>query len=233
MVMVYKSAAGQFFPKDLNGQKEMIGKFLANAKDVQVKGIIKGLIVPHAGWMYSGIVAASGYQQLKLQISNNKLIKDKIILVGPSHKEYFLGIKESVCDHSVEVQIPFIKEVMPGSKIISLVYGDIKYQDLSAEIKHRLTGNSVIIVSSDLSHYYPYETAKKTDNYANNYIPKLDIENTIDKVEACGITGILALLNIAKETNWKGELLDYKNSGDTAGDKDSVVGYGCYAFYEN
>lgn len=225
----YQSVAGQFFPESPEEQQEAVRQYLKEAKNVVVNGKIKALIVPHAGWVYSGVVAAAGYKKL---ITKNLKLKTNIILIGPSHRESFRGVVEGVLDHSVEVQIPFIKEVLTDSEVVSLVYGDINYLDLSEEIKKRITENSIIIVSSDLSHYYPYGIAVKIDSNANKFIPEIDIENTIKKVEACGITGILALLTIAKEQKWKGKLLDYKNSGDTTREMVSVVGYGCYTFYE-
>jgi len=95
-----------------------------------------------------------------------------------------------------------------------------------------LNDSTIIIASSDLSHYHSYERAKLLDDIANTLIPKLDINGVEKKVEACGKEGILILMNIAKEKGWKGQKLYYCNSGDVTGDKDKVVGYGCYAFYD-
>lgn len=222
----YQSVAGSFMPSSEKEQNEMVNDFLGKVKDVLIPGTIKAIIVPHAGYIYSGIVAAYGY----------KLLKDKnfesVILVGPSHREYIVGIAEEIVDHSVEVQLPFIRNVLPKAKIHPLVYGEINYQGLAREIKGKVNDQSIIIISSDLSHYYPYDLAKTIDETANQAIPLLDLDTVKTKVEACGITGILALLTIACELNWKGKLIKYLNSGDTGGDKSSVVGYGCYIFYE-
>jgi AmmeMemoRadiSam system protein B len=87
-------------------------------------------------------------------------------------------------------------------------------------------------VSSDLSHYYPYDEAVQRDAIAHRAIEQLDIRLMEDYVEACGKTAILTLMEIARERSWRAKLLDYRNSGDTAGDKFRVVGYGCYAFFE-
>jgi AmmeMemoRadiSam system protein B len=83
-----------------------------------------------------------------------------------------------------------------------------------------------------LSHYQPYLQAQRIDSVANKAVPSLDIEKAENFVDACGRDAILTLMKIAKKYNWKGKFLEYKNSGDTAGGKDAVVGYGCYAFYE-
>lgn len=225
--MSYQSVAGQFFPENKKEQQEMVRKFLKEAKEVKISGKIKGLIVPHAGWIYSGIVAAAGYKQVSSRRNKNT----KIILVGPSHREYFSGVKEGIFDHSVEVQIPFLQEVAPKAKIIPLVYGQITPEDLAREIEKNLDENSIVIVSSDLSHFYPYDLAVKIDTAANKYIPELNIKKVESEVEACGKVGISAIIHLSKKKGWKAKLLDYKNSGDTAGGKDSVVGYGCYCFY--
>lgn len=221
--MLYQSVAGQFYPESKTEQKTMVEKLLKAAKEVKIPGKIKGLVVPHAGWIYSGIVAAVGYKALDKFYSS--------ILVGPSHREYFAGVKEKICDHSVEVQLPFLREVVPEAKIIPLVYSEVDYRGLAKVIEQRLDNNTIIIVSSDLSHFYPYDLAVQIDSRANKYIPELNIKKVEKEVEACGKTGILALMTLAKKFGWKGIFLDYKNSGDTAGDKTSVVGYGCYAFY--
>lgn len=226
--MAYQSVAGQFFPEDKIEQAEMVKKFLEAAKEVKIPGAVKGIVVPHAGWTYSGIVAGAGYNMLSKNYSSN----NKIILVGPSHREYFAGIKEEICDHSVEVQLPFLKEIAPLAKVQPIVYGEIELKDLAQKIEQKLDKNTIIIVSSDLSHYYPYEMARKIDSAANKFIPELNLDKIENEVEACGKTGIMALILLAKKFGWKGILLDYQNSGDTAGDKSSVVGYGCYGFYE-
>lgn len=222
----YQSVAGSFMPYSEREQDDMVNDFLLNAEDVSIPGTIKAIIVPHAGYIYSGIVAADGY----------KLLQEKnfesVILVGPSHRENFPGILEEIIDHSVEVQLPFIRNVLPNAKIYPLVYGETVYQKLAGEVKKRMNDKSVIVISSDLSHFHPYNQAITVDEIANRAIPQVDVETVKTKVEACGIMGILALLTIAQELNWQGKLLKYLNSGDTGTDKSSVVGYGCYLFYE-
>ncbi len=222
----YQSVAGSFMPFSERDQDGIVKDFLEKIEDNSVPGNIKAIIVPHAGYIYSGIVAAYGY----------KLLMDKnfenVILVGPSHREYIEGIVEEIADHSVEVQLPFIRNVLPKAKIYPMVYGEINYQELAEEIKKKIKDHSVIVISSDLSHFYPYDLAKTIDEIANQAIPLIDAETVKTKVEACGITGILALLTVAQEFKWKGKLLKYLNSGDTGTDKSSVVGYGSYLFYE-
>jgi len=101
----------------------------------------------------------------------------------------------------------------------------------TAEIIESLLDNSTIIIaSSDLSHYHSYDNAFQIDKLANEAIPKLDIKSA-EKIEACGKIPILILMHIAKKMGWKAKKLIYKNSGDVVKDRESVVGYGCYAFY--
>jgi len=89
--------------------------------------------------------------------------------------------------------------------------------------------NTLIVVSSDLSHYYPDKTAKEIDAVCNEGIPSLDVDSLVD-CEACGKIGILSLMHLAKKLGWKGHFIDYKTSGDISGNKSQVVGYGAYAF---
>ena len=134
-------------------------------------------------------------------------------------------------EHSIEVQLPFLQEVLEDFEILPIATGEIDHEELAEKIEKLIDDDTVIIVSSDLSHYYTYKKAMEIDALANEVIPNLDIEKTVE-VEACGKTGILALMQLAKKNKWKAKIVDYKTSGDTAGDKSKVVGYGCYVFYE-
>jgi predicted class III extradiol MEMO1 family dioxygenase len=224
---MYKSVAGQFFPSDKAEQEIALARFFAEAQDFSLHGQLKGLIVPHAGWMYSGVVAASAYKLLKSRDPE----PERVVLLGPGHWEPFAGIQDGILDHSVEVQLPFLAKILPHTPVISLIYGTISPGLLADEVEKRCGSDSVIIASSDLSHYYTYEVAKKIDRAAEELIPALNLERVANDVEACGKPGILALLILARRHGWKGTLLDYRNSGDTSGVKDSVVGYGSFALY--
>lgn len=225
MRLNYQSVAGTFMPKTEEEQDKMVRNFLSGAYNFPNKEKLRAMIVPHAGYIYSGKVAAYGYKQL---IGRNI---NKVILVGPSHREYFTGVIEEICDHSVEVQLPFIRNVLPQAEVLPIVYGEIEGSELAKIIENKADEKSVIIVSSDLSHYYPYKTACLLDGVANKAIPAADFKKVEEEVEACGKTGIMALLHIAQKSSWRGKLFIYKNSGDTAADKSAVVGYGCYGFY--
>ena len=255
MVKIRKPAvSGAFYPSDKESLNQMIDDFLQDCKKPKIKGEVKALIVPHAGYVYSGIVAAAGYNLIK-----GANIK-KVLLIGPSHYVPFLGtavpesniwrtplgevnvkkvttsdlIKEFeepfIQEHSLEVQVPFLQKVMPDIDLYPVCLGEVNSKALANELEDFAVRDDVIIVvSSDLSHFYTYEEAKELDQQASTYFPRLDIENA-KTVEACGIKGILTLLHLAEKLGLKGHFIDYKNSGDTAGDKSRVVGYGCYAF---
>jgi len=251
----HPAVAGTFYPGKKEELEEMVGDFLRRSRTVGFPGKIRALIVPHAGYIYSGIVAAAGY----------KLLKDtkfkKFIILGPSHYVSFKGVAFSTDDHwstplgdipvmklqetdilkhvegahfqehAIETQLPFLQMAVKDFRIMPLVLGNVSPEKLANELIGFMHDDTFIIVSSDLSHYHTYTEAMKKDLVANERIQSVDLEGT-KSVEACGINGIMTLLHIAKHFGWKGILLDYKNSGDTAGDKNRVVGYGCYGFYE-
>lgn len=254
------AVAGTFYPDDKKELEKMISGFLEKAKG-DIPGVLRGLIAPHAGYIYSGPVAASGYRLVGKQSS-----VEKAILVGPSHHMPFPGVAESgyefwstplgnvkagsVIDkveakqlfhtypnlhqpeHCLEVQLPFLQTVLKKDfTVFPLLTGDVRADVLARELLPVMDDSTIFIASSDLSHYYPYDKAVSLDSMANEAVPSFDFEKML-AVEACGKLAILTLMHIAQQKGWKGKLLDYRNSGDTAGPKDSVVGYGCYAFYE-
>lgn len=152
-----------------------------------------------------------------------------------------IGEKDSMpdipdCDkeeHSLEVQVPFLQMVLKNFVLYPLVLGNIRSDWLANDLVEFCKKEDVIVVaSSDLSHYLPYEEAKKIDFATSEAICNLDIDELVDHGDACGIAGILTLLHIAKALEWKCKMLDYRNSGDTAGTKDAVVGYGAWVFYK-
>lgn len=226
----YQSVAGVFYPKEEKEQKKLIRKFLEEVPLKKVEGDLKALIVPHAGWEYSGRVAASGFRVLQNYDDRSKLAISRVVLVGPAHQSFFKGVIKGVLDHSVEVEMPFIKYILPKAKIVPIVYGQISYKKLAQEILIELDKKSVLIFSSDLSHYCPYRLAKRIDERSCQLIEKLDLEGFMEEGDACGKLGICALLDLAKTFNWQGKLLECKNSADVTGLKDEVVGYASFAF---
>ncbi len=260
----YPAVAGSFYPEDPKELREQIRRFLNQAPVKHVPGELKALIVPHAGYIYSGKIAAVGYKLLQT-CERAKL--QTVLLLGPSHFVRFYGAATLSVDswqtplgqvpsskliatisqtpplqnlpqahqmeHCLEVQLPFGQSVLKKFSIFPIVTGDVGYRELAQFLLKYIGQFDLVVVSSDLSHYYSYEQAVELDSVAHQAITSLDLEKMEHEVEACGRTAILTLMQIAKALNWRSMLLDYCNSGDTAGDKESVVGYGCYAFYQS
>lgn len=259
------AVAGAFYPSDKAELERIVTEFLAEAKEISLAGTLKGLIEPHAGYIYSGSTAADGY---KLLHALDKSKNWKVFLLGPSHQLYFDGaatievdfwetplgnVKQSkltreliqrhpeviknipqahLSEHCLEVQLPFLLKVLKKFEIVPILTGEVEPEKLTEILLDYAQDDTLFMVSSDLSHYYPYEEAVKIDELANENIPELNIEKTKQEVEACGKVAILTLMHLARELNWKGKFISYRNSGDTAGDRSQVVGYGCYGFWE-
>ncbi len=270
--------AGQFYPANPDELSRQIDLYLSHAKKVDIPGDIVALIAPHAGYIYSGWVAAYSYKQVQ------GLHYDTVVLIGPTHVEYFpftsvyprggyrvpLGVvkvdeemAKKIADyddsirlsnrghrqenlprqeHCLEVQLPFLIKVLKGPfKIVPIIEGEQNYHNdkvLGEAIAHAAKGKRVLIVaSSDLSHYYPYETAEEMDHKLIGYVERYDYKGLARalkrrEVEACGGGPIVAAMIAARKLGAKNvKILDYANSGDTAGNKRQVVGYMAAAFY--
>jgi hypothetical protein len=134
-------------------------------------------------------------------------------------------------EHSVEVQVPFLQETLTHFKILPIIFGEVDPEQVAKALAGQIDDKTIIVASSDLSHYYPYAVAKDLDNRCIQAILRLDIDD-MKTQEACGKLPILTLMHLAREKGWKAQLLDCRNSGDVTGEKDRVVGYGAIAFYE-
>jgi len=254
------AVAGMFYPATPHELLNSIKQFLEKAK-VSDPIIPKAMIVPHAGYVYSGAVAASAYAYLK----SARGIITRVVLLGPSHRVPFLGLATSSMqsfatplgdvpleratieaiqqfpqvsmldqaharEHSLEVHLPFLQKVLGSFKLIPLVVGDATPAEVS-EVLEQLWGGqeTLIVVSSDLSHYLDYESARQLDALTTQAIEKLCPEN-IHHEQACGCNPINGLLRLARQRGMQVKTVDVRNSGDTAGSKDRVVGYGAYVF---
>ena len=135
-------------------------------------------------------------------------------------------------EHSLEVQLPFLQLVLEDFSLVPLVVGEASADEV-AEVLQRLWGGpeTLIVISSDLSHYHDYFTARKMDSATSEAIVTLHPESIGDE-DACGRIPVRGLLTLARRLGLHGELIDLRNSGDTAGPRDQVVGYGAYAFLE-
>lgn len=181
------------------------------------KGKIRGMIVPHAGYMYSGVVAAAAYRLLK------RGDYDRAIIMGPLH-----GSVEN--EHSVKVQIPFLEYMLGKIEIVTILHG--LDGDLTREVKElekRVDERTLVVASSDLSHYLRQEEAERTDQMTIKSI----LNMKADFIEACGKEAILVINGLAKLKGWKPHLVDYKTSGEITGDFNSVVGYAGIVYIDN
>lgn len=257
------AVAGMFYPENPIVLKDMIEQNLTQANSASDTSVPKVLIVPHAGYIYSGPIAASAFTLLE---PYRQLIK-RVVIIGPSHRVGFNGVAISSVDafdtplgaipidksaqaklseiagvhiideahaaeHSLEVQLPFLQTILDKFSMVPIVAGDASLQ-LIENIIETLWGGpeTLIVISSDLSHYHTYQTAQQLDQITSQAILNLDV-NTIDSQHACGSVGIRGFLTFAQHHPLEASLLDLRNSGDTAGSKDGVVGYGAYLFTE-
>ena len=247
------AVSGMFYPSDKAELDSMIDKFLDNVPEIKLEKELKAIIVPHAGYIYSGQVAAYAYSLLKKYRDRIK----KVIMLGPSHQVYFsdaasdvneywespLGkvkVMENklrkleephVKEHCLEVQVPFLQKILKDFEILPMVAGDADPKKISKCIEPLLNEDTVLIISSDLSHYNSYDDAVGIDKNTNIGINNLDYDKIEQEGDACGKIPILVLIDIAKKLKWKCKLLDYKNSGDVTNTKDGVVGYSSFVFY--
>jgi MEMO1 family protein len=133
-------------------------------------------------------------------------------------------------EHSVEVQVPFLQKVLKNFKLLPVVVGEADPEQIAKALANMLDDKTVVVASSDLSHYHPYSAAKELDSRCVKAICDVDVDQ-MKTQEACGKTPVLVLMHLARLKGWKAQLLDYRNSGDATGDKDHVVGYTAVAFY--
>ena len=260
----YPAVANSFYPGDPKALQAMIDRLMENVT-VSAEPDLKppkAIIAPHAGYIYSGAIAASAYARLAA-------IKDqirRIILLGPSHRVALSGFALSSAkifatplgdipvdtematallgnntielqvddlahsqEHSLEVHLPFLQTVLEDFQLVPVVVGDASTETVSQFLKIVWGGpETVIVISSDLSHFHDYKTAQSLDLNTSRAIQNLD-HQAIQSTHACGCVPIRGLLHRAKQLDLHATILDCRNSGDTAGSKERVVGYGSYA----
>ncbi len=254
------AVAGLFYPADKTELHRMISYYLDMAQP-HVKTIPKAIIAPHAGYIYSGQVAANAYKCLQKAHADIH----RVILLGPSHYYPLQGLASLSVDyletplgqiavdhdalkrvenlpqvqiidvahqkeHSLEVQLPFLQMLLDDFTVVPLVVGQATPVEV-AEVLNAYWGDdaTLYVISSDLSHYYDYLTAQNMDQSTSAAIEALQPENVGDD-SACGRMPIRGLLAFADEHHLHATTVTMCNSGDTAGDKQRVVGYGAYHF---
>ena len=255
------AVAGQFYPADPDRLRAEVSQLLAAAPRAAPSGRPKAIIAPHAGYRYSGQIAAAAFATLE---DSAKRI-ERVVLIGPAHYVPFRGIAVPTVDafatplgrvpldsdalvaitalprvqaadaphapeHALEVELPFLQVLLPRFTAVPLLVGDARPEEVAA-VLDRLWGGpeTVIVVSSDLSHFHDYETAQRRDAETAAAIER-GAWADLGPGDACGYLAIAGLLIEATRRGLKARRLALCNSGDTAGARDRVVGYGAWLF---
>jgi AmmeMemoRadiSam system protein B len=251
--------AGTFYPASPEALGRMVDRMLEDAR-APAGPCPKALVVPHAGYVYSGPVAAAAFARIAPHAARLR----RAVVIAPAHRVPVDGVVAPGCDrlrtplgevevdaealaavsdvgtsaaahaheHAVEVELPFLQRVAPRARVVPLVAGRAAPARVGAVLDALWGGpETLLVVSSDLSHYLPYETAREVDEATARQIeaggPPLRPE------QACGAVGVNGLLHVARRRGLRIERVDLRSSGDTAGPRDQVVGYGAFALYED
>ncbi|NVK44573.1 MAG: AmmeMemoRadiSam system protein B [Oceanospirillaceae bacterium] len=253
------AVAGVFYPDNPAELETLVDRLLGdNTHRGQAP---RALVVPHAGLVYSGPVAAHAYSVLKPWVSNF----ERVLLLGPNHRVPLASMAVSSAEqftcplgkmaldtdsiagwverglleyndeahrleHCLEVQLPFLLRLKSDWKLIPVVVGQVSTEKVARLVGEGLDDPStLVLVSSDLSHYHAYDTARRIDAVTSQRIERM--EPMLSPELACGCYAINGLLDAAGRRGLHIDRLDLRNSGDTAGPKDRVVGYGAYAIH--
>jgi MEMO1 family protein len=254
------AVAGLFYPNDPQELRTAVRQYLKGAQAVDLPSPPRAFIVPHAGYVYSGSVAAWSYALIAAQ----RHIIRRVVLIGPSHYVRLRGAAVPAADafrtplgdipidqdgkrrvrvscdvgesdaphameHSLEVHLPFLQETLGDFTLLPIVVGSAPAPYLSSILGQVWDGQTLLLASSDLSHYHPYARAQAIDADTNRCI--LNREPILSGDQACGAVAINGLLQAAIERGLQVRELKRLNSGDTAGDRSRVVGYGAYAMH--
>jgi len=256
----HAAVAGLFYPESPQELRAAVKTHLSGAR--VFSRMPKALIVPHAGYIYSGSVAGTAYASLEPGARSLR----RVVLLGPSHRTWFRGLaipsvkafetplgaipleqaalaelrglpgvvesdEPHALEHSLEVQLPFIQHLAPQAGIVPLVAGHATPAEVAAVLDVVWGADETLIVaSSDLSHYNSYATAQTCDAATAQAI--LDCHEDLESHQACGCVVLNGLARAIRKHGLRPELLDLRNSGDTAGDEQRVVGYGAFGFYD-
>ena len=261
----HPAVAGMFYPAERDALERQLAHFLSEAGNAAPSSAPpKAIIGPHAGYVYSGPVAARAYARLAAargQIS-------RVVLIGPSHYVAFRGLAVDTAEawamplgmvpldtetiarlrrlpmigaldaayqreHALEVHVPFLQHVLGEFRLLPIVAGDVPPEAVAALFDAVWGGpETLIVISTDLSHYLDYAACRRRDQLTAEAIERFDID-ALGPADACGAVPTRGLLLTARRRGMAIERLDLRNSGDTAGPRDRVVGYGAWAIYES
>jgi AmmeMemoRadiSam system protein B len=241
------AVAGTFYPDDRDELSATVSRLLQSAPPRQPA---KAIVAPHAGYVYSGPIAASAFRCLSPEVT-------RVVLLGPAHFAPLRGVAlpsaaafetplgqvalelpgdlphsdaAHAREHSIEVELPFLQVSLRELRLVPIVVGDAEPAEV-ADVLARLWGGAetAIVVSSDLSHYLPYQDARRADEETARRIERLV---PVPDRAACGEAPLNGLLFEAARRGMRCERIDLRSSGDTAGARDRVVGYGAFALRE-
>jgi len=254
------AVAGQFYPADPERLRAQVQRLLAAASSCS-DFVPKALIAPHAGYVYSGSVAAEAFAALRRIADTITLV----VLIGPAHYVSIAGIAVPAAqefetplgrvavdvdtinrltdlpvvvrsdaphapEHALEVELPFLQVMLPSFKVVPIVVGDAAPRDVATALDKVWGGQgTLIVVSSDLSHYLNYEAARRMDSATAAAIERGDWA-VLGPHQACGYLAVAGLLIETERRGLMAQRLALLNSGDTAGPHDQVVGYGAWMF---
>jgi AmmeMemoRadiSam system protein B len=257
------AVAGRFYPRETHELSRLVGALLSGA-GARAGPIPKALIVPHAGYVFSGPIAASAYARWL----GARGVIQRVVMLGPSHFVEVEGLatvsvrafatplgevpvdaaavasaltlpqvgvmdESHATEHSLEVQLPFLQSALGDFKLVPFAVGEANSKQIG-EVLELLWGGpeTGIVVSSDLSHYHDAPTARRLDCATAEAIEAMEPDR-IREFGACGRAPIRGLLEAARRRGLSASTLDLRNSSDTAGPRNRVVGYGAFAFAES
>lgn len=252
------AVAGSFYPDEPYELRGYVQALLAAARPPEV--VAAAVIAPHAGYIYSGPIAASAFRCLAPGADHIR----RVVVVGPSHFVAFRGIalprwtvfrtplgdltvpdaprdalhrlgwvveddRPHAREHAIEVELPFLQCVLGTPELVPLVVGEASPAEVAAVLGTLAGPGTALVISSDLSHFEPYAVAAAHDRRTAEAIERLD-DSALGPADACGWLPVAGMLRLAKAQGLTARRLDLRSSGDTAGRRDSVVGYGAWAF---
>jgi MEMO1 family protein len=245
------AVAGVFYPDDPAELSRTVGQLLETASRRQGPPV-KAIVVPHAGYVCSGPTAAAAFACLRPIASRVR----RVVLLGPSHFAPLRGVAAPDADafatplgatpiaadgfprsgaahvreHSLEVEVPFLQSLLGEFSLLPLAVGDAEPADVADALDRVWGGDeTLVVVSTDLSHYLPYDLGRRADADTARRIERLE---PVSDEAACGSAPLNGFLEAARRRGMRGELLDLRSSGDTTGDRQRVVGYGAFAFMD-
>lgn len=255
------AVAGLFYPDQPTQLRDMVSDYLAQAPIAAVASP-KALIVPHAGYIYSGGIAGAAYSQVAQRRSQIR----RVVLIGPSHRVHLQGMavpkaeafqtplgvvpidrelkalalaqsqvvegdEPHAREHCLEVQLPFLQAVLDEFSLLPVALGMVAAPAVASLLNAVWGGEeTLVLVTSDLSHYLTYDAARQLDSQTIEAILRYDTRLTGE--QACGCIGINGLSHLARQRNLNIAEIARCNSGDTAGDRYRVVGYGAFRLDE-